>query len=120
MRKIMMAASLAAATAMTVAPATAQVSGAGGLIAVNIPVTDVNILNNFLNDTQIAALNNLTVPITVQAPISVAAAVCNIPVSVLASQKNKGGGDCTATSGSGALASLVSKQLLDQKMKKNQ
>ena len=52
-------------------------------------------------------------------PISVAANVCGVPVAVLASQKNKGGGSCTATSGSSALARLVSQQMLDQKMKRN-
>jgi hypothetical protein len=116
MRKMILAA--VAATAIAT-PALAQVSGAGGLIAVNVPLTNVSILNNFLNNDQISALNNLNVPITVQAPISVAANVCGVPVAVLASQKNKGGGSCTATSGSSALASLISKQLLNQKMKRN-
>ena len=116
MRKIMIA---AAAIAATASPALAQVSGAGGLIAVNIPLSNVSILNNFLNNDQISALNNLTVPITVQAPISVAANVCGVNVAALASQKNKGGGSCTATSGSAALARLVSQQLLNQKMKRH-
>jgi hypothetical protein len=116
----MIAAAAVAAGGLATAPAASQVNNAGGLITVSIPVQNVDILNNFLNDTQISALNNLNVPITVQAPISVAAAVCNIPVAVLASQKNKGGGDCTATSGSSALARLVSQQVLDQKMKRNQ
>jgi hypothetical protein len=115
MRKLMIA---AAALAASSTAALGQVSGAGGLIAVNIPLQNVSILNNFLNSTQISALNNLNVPITVQAPISVAANVCGVPVAVLASQKNKGGGSCTATSGSSALARLVSQQLLDQKMKR--
>ena len=116
MRKILFAA-VAAATLAT--PAVSQVSGAGGLIAVNIPLTNVSILNDFLNNDQISALNNLNVPITVQAPISVAANVCHVSVAALASQKNKGGGSCTATSGSSALARLVSQQVLDQKMKRN-
>jgi len=116
MRKILFAA-VAAATLAT--PAVSQVSGAAGLIAVNIPLTNVSILNDFLNNDQISALNNLNVPITVQAPISVAANVCHVSVAALASQKNKGGGSCTATSGSSALARLVSQQVLDQKMKRN-
>jgi hypothetical protein len=116
MRKIMFAAALAATAAAT--PAIGQVSGAGGLIAVNVPVQNIAILNGFLNNDQISALNNLSVPITVQAPISVAANVCGVNVAALASQKNKGGGSCTATSGSAALARLVSQQLLNQKMKK--
>ena len=116
MRKSMFA---AAAASLAATPAIGQVSGAGGLIAVNIPLQNVSILNNFLNNDQISALNNLNVPITVQAPISVAANVCGVPVAVLASQKNKGGGSCTATSGSSSLARLVSQQLLNQKMKKH-
>lgn len=116
MRKILFA---AAAASLAVTPAVAQVSGAGGLIAVNIPLQNVSILNDFLNNDQISALNNLNVPITVQAPISVAANVCGVNVAALASQKNKGGGSCTATSGSSALARLVSQQLLNQKMKRN-
>jgi hypothetical protein len=116
MRKMILA---AAALAAVSTPALAQVSGAGGLIAVNIPVQNVSILNNFLNSTQISALNNLNVPITVQAPISVAANVCGVNVAALASQKNKGGGSCTAKSGSAALARLVSQQVLSQKMKKH-
>ena len=116
MRKIILAAAAFAAAT----PALAQVSGAGGLIAVNIPVQNIAILNDFLNASQISALNNLNVPITVQAPISVAANVCGVNVAALASQKNKGGGSCTATSGSSALARLVSQQVLAQKMKRNQ
>ena len=107
---------VAAAAALAGTPAVAQVSNSQGLIAVN--VQDVSILNNFLNKDQIAALNN--VPISVQAPISVAAAVCDIPVAVLASQVKKGSGECNATSGSAALASLVAKQKLNQKVKRNQ
>jgi len=114
MRKMMIA---AAALAVTAAPALAQVSNSQGLIAVN--VQDLSLLNNFLNSTQISALNNLSVPVTVQAPISVAANVCHLSVAALASQKNKGGGSCTATSGSAALARLVSQQMLSQKMKKH-
>ena len=117
MRKILFA---AAALAMAATPALAQVNtGSGnGLIAVN--VQNVALLNDFLNNDQIAALNALNVPVTVQAPISVAAHVCHVAVAALASQKNKGGGSCDAQSGSSALARLVSQQMLNQKMKRNQ
>jgi hypothetical protein len=115
MRNMMFA---AASVALAGTPALAQVSNSQGLVAVN--VQDVSVLNNFLNNDQIAALNNLNVPVTVQAPISVAANVCGVNVAALASQKNKGGGSCTAKSGSSALARLVSQQLLHQKMKRNQ
>ena len=57
MRKMMMAAALAAATAT--APALGQVGNSQGLVVVTIQ--DVTILDDFLNDTQIAALNNVSV-----------------------------------------------------------
>jgi hypothetical protein len=112
MRKIMMAAALAAAT--TSAPALAQVTSVQpGLV--NVTVQDVSILNNFLNDDQIAALNNLNVPITVQAPIGVAANVCGVSAAVLG--KAGSAAACDAKSGSKALAQVVNRQLLSQKKK---
>ncbi len=113
MRKLMIAAALAATSTFAVAPAAAQISVAPGLVTVN--VQDVSILNNFLNDTQIAALNNLNVPITVQAPISVAANVCGTTVALLSAARRTGGAVCTATSGSRALANIVNRQALRQK-----
>lgn len=113
MRKIM---AIAAGAALFATPAIAQVNNSAGLVTVN--VQDVTILDDFLNDTQISALNNLNVPITVQAPISVAAAVCGVSVPVLAQAKSRGDNDCDATSASGALARLVADQRLGQKMKK--
>ena len=112
MRKMMIAAALAAATAA--APAVAQVGNSQGLIAVTI--NDVNLLNNFLNDTQIAALNEIGIPITVQAPISVAANVCGTTVNALgALRKENSPATCEATSGSAALADIVQRQKLKQK-----
>lgn len=111
MRKIMIAAALAAATAT--APAAAQVGNSQGLVVVTI--SDVSLLNNFLNDTQIAALNNLGVPITVQAPISVAANVCDTTVALLSAQRKANSpATCTAKSGSAALAQVVQRQKLKQ------
>ena len=111
MRKLMIA---AAALAVTTTPAIAQVNtGSGnGLVAVN--VQDVSILNNFLNNDQIAALNNLGVPITVQVPVGIAANVCGVSAAVLG---KSGGGSptCTAKSGSRALAQNVITQKLHQK-----
>lgn len=110
MRKFMFAAALLAAT-----PALAQVNtGSGnGLVAVN--VQNVDVLNNFLNNDQIAALNQLTGPITVQVPIGVAANVCNISAAVLASQRGTGAAPCDAKNGSNALAKAVAQQKLNQK-----
>ena len=110
MRKIMIAAALAAAT--TTAPAMAQVTSVQpGLV--NVTVQDVSILNDFLNDDQIAALNDLNVPVTVQAPIGVAANVCGVSAAVLG--KAGSAAACDAKSGSKALAQVVNRQMLSQK-----
>jgi hypothetical protein len=105
---------LLAAVALAATPALAQVNtGSGnGLVAVN--VQDVSILNNFLNNDQISALNNLGVPITVQVPIGVAANVCNVSAAVLAKQA-AGAAPCDAKSGSKALAQNIITQKLNQK-----
>ena len=110
MRKILFA---AAAIAAVASPAAAQVNTGSGLVAVN--VQNVDILKNFLNDTQVAALNNVTVPVQVNVPIGVAANVCGVDANVLASQKK--GDDpvtCTARNGSKALADSFAKQKLTQ------
>ena len=113
MRTLMIAAALG--TAVIAVPAAAQLSASPGLVTVN--VQDVAILNNFLNNDQIAALNDLNVPISVQVPIGVAATVCDVSANVLAAQKKTGGATCDAKSGSTALAQSISKQLLSQKKK---
>ncbi|MGE5562798.1 MAG: hypothetical protein ACM3ZV_05740 [Bacillota bacterium] len=113
MRKLMIA---AAALAATTTPALAQVNtGSGnGLVAVNIQ--DVSILDNFLNNDQISALDNLSVPVTVQVPIGVAATVCDVSANVLAAQKKQNGTTtCDAKTGSKALAQNVITQKLSQK-----
>ena len=108
MRKILIAAAVAAAAT----PAIAQVNTGDGLVAVN--VQNVDILKNFLNDTQIAALNELSVPVTVQVPIGIAANVCNVSAAVLAKQASDAA-PCDAKSGSRALAQNVISQKLNQK-----
>ncbi|MFC7538105.1 hypothetical protein ACFQPG_12155 [Sphingomonas sp. GCM10030256] len=113
MRKPLIAALMFAASAAgTVAVPAAAQNNSQGLVTVN--VQDVTILQNFLNNAQIAALNNLNVPITVQAPISVAANVCGTTVALLADARKAGDAACTATSGSRALADIVNRQLLSQ------
>jgi hypothetical protein len=102
----------AAAIAAVASPVSAQLAANPGLITVT--VQDVSILNNFLNGAQIAALNQLTGPITVQAPISAAANICGTTVAALSALRKAGNGACTATSGSQALADIVSRQHLKQ------
>jgi len=112
MRKILFAAAAVATVVAT--PALAQVNtGSGnGLVAVNIQ--NVDILKNFLNDTQIAALNNVGVPVTVQAPISVAANVCGTTVNALAALRKTGAATCDAKTANSALANIVQRQKLKQ------
>jgi hypothetical protein len=102
----------AAAIAAVTMPAVAQINTGSGLVAVTIQ--DVSILNNFLNNDQIAALNNVSAPITVQVPVGIAANVCGVSAAVLG---KSGGGSptCTAKSGSKALAQNVITQTLKQK-----
>ena len=109
MRKLILAAAIAAAPTT----AFAQVNVGGGLV--DVTVQNVDILKNFLNDTQIAALNNVTVPVTVQVPIGVAANVCGVNANVLASQRKAGDPvTCTARNGSKALANSFADQQLNQ------
>ena len=108
MRKMMIAAAIAAVAT----PAAAQIGNSQGLITVT--VQDVTILDDFLNDTQIAALNNLNVPITAQVPISVAANVCGTTVNALAIDRKNGDNACDATSGNEFLAQQVVRQRLGQ------
>jgi hypothetical protein len=109
MRKLLIA---AAAVAVASTPAIGQINAAPGLITVT--VQDVSVLNNFLNGAQIAALNQLTGPITVEAPISAAANICGTTVAALSALRKAGNGACTATSGSQALADIVNRQKLKQ------
>lgn len=110
MRKILFA---AAAIAAVATPVAAQVNTGSGLVAVN--VQNVDILKNFLNDTQVAALNNVTVPVQVNVPIGVAANVCGVNANVLASQRKAGDPvTCTARNGSKALANAFADQKLTQ------
>lgn len=109
MRKFVLA---AAALTAVATPAFAQVNTGNGLVAVNIQ--NVDILKNFLNDTQIAALNGIGVPITVQAPISVAANVCGTTVNALAALRKTGDAACDAKTANSALANIVQRQKLKQ------
>ena len=98
----------AAAIAATATPAVAQVSTQGGLV--NVSVSNVDILKNFLNDSQIAILNGVQAPITVAVPIGVAANVCGISAAVIG--KSTSDPACTAHNGTRALANAVAAQKL--------
>ena len=113
MRKIILAAALTVGTISIAAPASAQVL-TGGLI--NVTVTDISILNDSLNKNQIAALNNIAVPIVVQVPVALAANVCGTTVALLSAAGS--GGACTAKSSNRTLGQAVVRQALKQKAAK--
>ena len=104
MRTLIIAAALALGAAV---PASAQLVG-GGLVVVNIS----NVANDIARDLDVNVSN---VPVTVQAPVAVAAAVCNVEVAVLSRVGPNGAlPQCTARSTNRALNDLVQGQLLNQ------
>lgn len=112
MRRMMIAAALAAAAS----PAVAQnVDVSGGLV--DVTIQDVNVLNDSLNENEIEILNNnnIAVPIEIQVPIGIAANVCGIAANVLAADlRQDGEADCTARNSSRALGQQVLRQTVRQ------
>src|SRR5436190_10872468 len=86
-------------TFLLVSQASAQQVG-----LVNVDLRNARVLSNIVNSLNVAVSN---VPITVQAPISVAAVVCQVTVAVLANAINRGGASCYAQSTSSALNKIV-------------
>ena len=86
----------------TVALATQASAQQAGLV--NVDLRNARVLSNIANHLNVSISN---VPITVQAPISVAAAVCQVTVAVLSTAINKGGASCYAQSTSSALNKIV-------------
>src|SRR6266446_1557667 len=90
---------------LAVAPALAQQND-----LVNVNLTNVK--------TEIAKNINVNVsqiPVTVQAPITVAASVCGVGVDVLSSQAQQGAAKCDAKTTNDALNQIVQTQLNQQK-----
>jgi hypothetical protein len=63
------------------------------VLVINVDLRNARILNNLARDLNVAVSN---VPITVQAPVNVAAVVCQVSVNVLAQAFNRGGSSCYA------------------------
>ena len=97
---------IAAALALTAAPALAQNSG---LVVVDL--TNADVANNIARDLDI---NVSQVPVNVQLPIGIAAAVCDVNASVLAQQKKTGSPTCQAATTNTNLNRAVQKQLASQ------
>ncbi len=88
------------------APAQAQVVG-GGLVVVNIS----DVIDDIALDLNV---NVSQIPITVQAPIGVAANVCDVNANVLAAQRRDGGATCDAQNTSTALNRIVQRDITRQ------
>jgi len=86
------------------APAFAQ---AAGLVAVNIE----DVIDDIALDLNV---NVSQIPVTVQAPIGVAANVCDVAVNVLAEQARAGGAECDAETTSTALNQIVQRAINQQ------
>jgi hypothetical protein len=95
---------IAAAVALTATPALAQQNG-----LINIDLSNLSIAEKaeIAKDINVDVSN---IPVNVQVPVSVAAAICNVPVNVLAQNKSKGDTACAPTAGSTALNAAILKQ----------
>ena len=102
-----MKAALAGAAAVAlglIGPALAQNVNANNLVNVNVS----NVANDIARDLSIEASQ---VPVTVEAPIGVAATVCGVAANILASDNKGGAAACDATSTSQALNQIVQKKV---------
>ena len=86
---------------------TLLVSGAfaqGSLVNVDVH----NVANNIAKNINVDVSQ---IPVTVQAPIGIAATVCGVGANVLGKQSASGNAACTASSTSTALDQIVQRQL---------
>lgn len=98
------AVAFAAALSLASAPALAQNVNANNLVTVNISNVANDIARNLSVDVS-------QIPVTVQAPIGVAANVCNVEANVLAEGGADGPAECDAETSSQALTQLVQRQI---------
>lgn len=100
---------IATAIAFAATPALAQQNG-----LINVDLSNLSVAHR----AEIAKDINVDVsqiPVTVQVPVSVAAAICDVAVNVIAKTKSKGGTACAPTAGSDAINAAVQKQLKQQR-----
>lgn len=98
------------------------VSVAGFAQVANNQVAANNLVNVNLSDIKLDVAKNINVdvsqvPVTVQAPIDVAAAVCGVSVDALTSQVQQGNNTCKATTDNAAINTIVQDQLKNQSNK---
>jgi hypothetical protein len=78
-------------------------------------LVNVNLSNITIDLADVLDVDVSQIPVTVQAPIGIAANVCNIAANVLAADvRDDGNADCDATSNSTALTHIVQRQLVLQ------
>lgn len=95
---------LSCAAVVVVGMASAAGAQQDGLVNVNLENVKIEIAEQIKVDVS-------QIPVNVQAPIGVAANVCNVDANVLAEQKKQGEASCTAEQTSTALNQLVQKQV---------
>jgi len=78
---------------------------------INVQLVNVKVLNNIANGLHVSVSN---IPISVLAPISVAANVCDIQAAVLSAAAQGSRATCTAKSTSKALNAIVLKSITGQ------
>jgi hypothetical protein len=93
---------------VVMAPASIAFAQQEGLVNVNIEL----VRNEIAKDINV---NVSQIPVTVQAPIGVAATVCNVQASVLATAAKQGKADCKAQNTSTALNEIVQRQVTAQR-----
>lgn len=76
----------------------------GSLVDVDVH----NVANNIAKNINVDVSQ---IPVTVQAPIGIAATVCGVGANVLGQQRDSGKASCTASSTSSALDQLVLRQI---------
>ena len=96
----------AAALALAATPALAQNQG---LVVVDL--TNAEVANNIARDLDI---NVSQVPVNVQVPIGIAAAVCDVNASVLAQQKKTGAPTSKATNTNASVNKAVQEAITSQ------
>ena len=95
---------LAAALGLGVALAGGAFAQQSGLVNVNVS----NVANNIAKNINVDVSQ---IPVTVQAPIGIAATVCGVGANVLGQQRGSGTASCSASSTSSALDQLVLRQI---------
>ena len=96
--------SLAAVLGLGAVLCTGAFAQQSGLVNVDVH----NVANNIAKNINVDVSQ---IPVTVQAPIGIAATVCGVAANVLGQQAPSGNASCTATSTSSALDNLVQRQL---------